>query len=76
MMKVVSSVDCSVWLLFFENLIPTCVKVVYFRTFFSPPNQMTPLHVAAKNGRFGLVKLLVNKKANINNQDNDGVSNL
>ena len=62
---------------FFFELIPTCVKVVYFCTFFfSPPNQMTPLHVAAKNGRFGLVKLLVNKNANINNQDNDEVSNL
>ena len=35
---------------------------------------MTPLHVAATNGRFGLVKLLVKKKANINNQNNDGVS--
>ena len=35
---------------------------------------MTPLHVAAENGRFKLVKLLVNKKANINIKDNDGVS--
>ena len=35
---------------------------------------MTPLHVAAKNGRFALVKLLVDKKADINIKDNDGVS--
>ena len=38
------------------------------------PNQMTPLHVAAQNGRFALVKLLVDKKVNINIKDNDGVS--
>lgn len=35
---------------------------------------MTPLHVAAENGRFELVKPLVKKKANINNQNNVGVS--
>ena len=35
---------------------------------------MTPLHVAAENGRFALVKLLVDKKVNINIKDNDGVS--
>ena len=35
---------------------------------------MTPLHVAAENGRFKLVKLLVSNKANINIKDNDGVS--
>ena len=42
--------------------------------YFVSPNQMTPLHVAAENGRFKLVKLLVNKKADINIKDNDGVS--
>ena len=35
---------------------------------------MTSLHVAAENGRFGLVKALVEKGANINIQDNNGVS--
>ena len=50
------------------------VEVTDFWLTFSP-NQMTPLHVAAENGRFGLVKPLVKKGANINIQDNDGVSN-
>ena len=35
---------------------------------------MTPLHVAAENGRFGLVKALVNKRANIIFEDKKGVS--
>ena len=35
---------------------------------------MTPLHVVAKIGRFGLVRGLVEKGANVNIQDNDGVS--
>ena len=35
---------------------------------------MTSLHVAAENGRFGLVRGLVEKGANINIQGNNGVS--
>ena len=35
---------------------------------------MTPLHVAAEKGRFNVIKPLVDKGANINIEDNDGVN--
>ena len=41
--------------------------------FFLP--QMTPLHVAAeKGGRFNILEYLADSEADINIQDNDGVS--
>ena len=36
-------------------------------------HQMTPLHAAAEKGRFNIIKPLVDKGANINIEDNDGV---
>ena len=35
---------------------------------------MTPLHVAAEKGRFNIIKPLVDKEANINIEDNNGVN--
>ena len=37
-------------------------------------HQMTPLHVAAKSGRFKIVEYLVDEGANISTKDSDGVS--
>ena len=37
------------------------------------PNQVTPLHRAAGEGKGGTVQLLVEKGADINVKDNDGV---
>ena len=34
---------------------------------------MTPLHVAAKSGRFRIVEYLIDLGAEINAEDNDGV---
>ena len=36
-------------------------------------HQMTPLHAAAEKGCFNIIKPLVDKGANINIEDNDGV---
>ena len=44
----------------------------YFCCFFL--HQMTPLHAAAEKGRFNVIKPLVDKGANINIKDNDGVN--
>ena len=35
---------------------------------------MTPLHVAAERGRFNIIEPLVDKGANINIEDDDGVN--
>ena len=34
---------------------------------------MTPLHAAAERGRFRIVKYLIDKEAEINAENNDGV---
>jgi ankyrin repeat protein len=43
---------------------------------FAGPNDSTPLHCAAKKGRLDVVKLLVDRKANINSLDADDLSPL
>ena len=39
-----------------------------------PHHQMTPLHVAAKNAHIEIMEHLLKKNADINIQDNKGVS--
>ena len=39
-------------------------------------NQQTPLHLAAREGHMDTVEFLINNEADINIQDNDGVSRL
>ena len=38
------------------------------------PHQMTPLHWAADGGRVDTVKYLIEKGAEVNSKDDDGVS--
>ena len=44
----------------------------YFIIFFFL-HQMTPLHLVAESGCIKIVKYLVEQKADVNNQDNNGV---
>ena len=44
----------------------------YFSIFFVL-HQMTPLHLVAESGCIKIVKYLIEQRADVNNQDNDGV---
>ena len=50
-----------------------CHFLLYCCSFFSH-YQITPLHVAAKRGRYRIVESLIDLGAEINAEDNDGVS--
>ena len=48
--------------------------VAYFSSFFFSLHQMTPLHVAAEEGRYKIMGYLVGKGADINVKDDNKVS--
>ena len=48
-------------------------RTLYIYTNFVSPRQMTPLHFAARQGHAGTAQLLVEKGADINVKDSDGV---
>lgn len=55
-------------------LIANTLRATFVTTVSLSLHQSTPLHVAARRGHANIVKCLVDKGANINIKDDDGVS--